>query len=324
MARQHRLQALTISAASQLQAAANEGSLCYYIALAFVGGLILNLMPCVLPVIGLKVMSFVEQSGKSRAHAFMLNLWFAAGIISVFLLLGLLAATLGLTWGGQFGNTSFNVTIAAVVFAMALSLLGVWEVPIPGFFGSGSVQSAAAKEGPLGAFFKGVVTTVLATPCTAPLMAAAIAWAVTQPIATKLVVFATRRPRHGQPVLADWRLSRAAAVPAKARRVDGNIQTNQRLRAAGHRRVHPFVHRASRDRADDLAAPGHRRRLLASRPHAADRRAWCAAQGLGVCRRRGVVVRRCFVWLAVSPRNRTGRQELATVLARAAEASRRR
>lgn len=174
----------------KLETSTTAGSLSYYIAIAFVGGLILNLMPCVLPVIGLKVMSFVEQSGKSRSHALVLNIWFAAGIIAVFLLLGLLAATIGLSWGGQFGKTSFNVTIAAVVFAMALSLLGVWEVPIPGFFGSGSVQSAAAKEGPLGAFLKGVVTTVLATPCTAPLMAAAIAWAVTQPIATNLTVFA--------------------------------------------------------------------------------------------------------------------------------------
>jgi thiol:disulfide interchange protein len=168
-----------------------QGSLLYYIALAFVGGLIMNLMPCVLPVIGLKVMSFVEQSGKSRGHAFMLNVWFAAGIITVFLILGLLAATIGLKWGGQNGTTSFNVTIAAVVFAMALSLLGVWEIPIPGFFGSGSIQSAASKEGPVGAFLKGIVTTVLATPCTAPLMAAAIAWAVAQPIATNLIVFAT-------------------------------------------------------------------------------------------------------------------------------------
>lgn len=174
-----------------LETTANSESLSYYIAIAFVGGLILNLMPCVLPVIGLKVMSFVEQSGKSRAHAFMLNVWFSGGIIAVFILLGVLAATAHLTWGGQFGNTPFNVTMAAVVFAMALSLLGVWEVPIPGFFGSGSVQSAASKEGPLGAFLKGVVTTVLATPCTAPLMAAAIAWAVTQPIAINLIVFAT-------------------------------------------------------------------------------------------------------------------------------------
>ncbi len=175
----------------RIEVAASRGSLGYYIALAFVGGLILNLMPCVLPVIGLKVMSFVEQAHRSRTHALALNLWYAAGIVSVFLLLGLLAASLGLGWGGQFGSTPFNVTIASIVFAMALSLLGVWEVPIPGFFGSGSVQAAAAQEGPLGAFLKGVVTTVLATPCTAPFMAAAVAWAVTQSLTTTLVVFAS-------------------------------------------------------------------------------------------------------------------------------------
>jgi thiol:disulfide interchange protein len=182
----------------RLNVDAGGGALAYYIALAFAGGLILNLMPCVLPVISLKVMSFVEQAGRSRAHALVLNIWYAAGIVSVFLLLGVLAALpqlglseRGLGWGGQFGNTAFNVTIAAVVFAMALSLLGVWEVPIPGFFGSGAVQSAAAKEGPLGAFLKGVVTTVLATPCTAPFMATAIAWAVTQPATTTLIVFSS-------------------------------------------------------------------------------------------------------------------------------------
>jgi thiol:disulfide interchange protein len=176
---------------SQVRVDEKRGSIGYYIALAFVGGIILNLMPCVLPVIGLKVMSFVEQAGQSRTHALALNLWYGAGIVSVFLLLALLAATLGLSWGGQFGNTAFNVAIAAVVFAMALSLLGVWEVPIPGFFGSGSVHTAAAQEGPVGAFLKGVVTTILATPCTAPYMAAAVAWAVTRPLPTTLAVFAS-------------------------------------------------------------------------------------------------------------------------------------
>ncbi|MCI0334291.1 MAG: thioredoxin family protein [Planctomycetes bacterium] len=176
---------------NQVQIDEAAGSIGHYLALAFVGGLILNLMPCVLPVIGLKVMSFVEQAGKSRAHALVLNLWYSAGIVSVFLLLGLLAATIGLSWGGQFGSTAFNVSIASVVFAMALSLLGVWEVPIPGFFGSGSIHKAAAQEGPVGAFLKGVVTTVLATPCTAPFMAAAVAWAVTQSLGTTLLVFAS-------------------------------------------------------------------------------------------------------------------------------------
>ena len=167
------------------------GRLTYYMALAFVGGLILNLMPCVLPVIGLKVMSFVEQAGHSRSRALILNIWYAAGIIGVFLLLGALAATINFAWGGQFGSVWFNAAIAAVVFAMALSLLGVWEIPIPGFFGSSNVQAAAAQEGPLGAFLKGVVTTILATPCTAPFMASAVAWAVDQPTTITLIVFAS-------------------------------------------------------------------------------------------------------------------------------------
>ena len=176
---------------SRVRVETETGSFGYYIALAFVGGMILNLMPCVLPVIGLKVMSFVQQAGKSRAHALILNLWYALGIVAVFLLLGLLAATLGLGWGGQFGSTTFNVIMASIVFAMALSLLGVWEVPIPGFFGRGSAQELAAKEGPAGAFAKGVITTILATPCTAPFMATAIAWAVTQSLTTTLAVFAS-------------------------------------------------------------------------------------------------------------------------------------
>jgi suppressor for copper-sensitivity B len=174
---------------SRIEVKDTEGSIAYYILLAFVGGIILNLMPCVLPVIGLKVMSFVQQSGHSRTHALVLNVWYAAGIISVFLLLGFLAAWIGLSWGGQFGSTGFTVTLAAIVFAMALSLLGVWEIPIPGFFGSGAIQDVAAKEGPFGAFVKGAITTVLATPCTGPFMASAIAWAVTQSMATTLIVF---------------------------------------------------------------------------------------------------------------------------------------
>jgi thiol:disulfide interchange protein len=182
---------------SRIQIDKSTNSIGHYIALAFVGGLLLNLMPCVLPVIGLKVMSFVEQAGKSRSHALALNLWFALGIVAVFMALALLASLSklglgeGLVWGGQNGSTIFNVVIASIVFAMALSLLGVWEVPIPGFFGSRSMHKAAAQEGPLGAVLKGIVTTILATPCTAPFMATAVAWAVSQSVGTTLAVFAT-------------------------------------------------------------------------------------------------------------------------------------
>jgi len=157
--------------------------------LAFLGGVVLNLMPCVLPVIGLKVMSFVSQAGKSRSQALLLNLWYSLGILAVFWVLGGLAVFAGLTWGGQFGSVLFNVVMVSIVFAMALSLLGVWEIPIPGFLGTGVAQEATQQEGPVGAFLKGVVTTILATPCTGPGMAVALGWAVRQAPSTTMLTF---------------------------------------------------------------------------------------------------------------------------------------
>ena len=156
---------------------------------AFVGGLILNLMPCVLPVIGLKVLSFVTQAGESRGRAFTLNVVYSAGIISVFLLLAALAVGLGLGWGQLFTYGAFNVIMAAVVFAMGLSFLGVWEIPIPGFVGSGKSAEIQQQEGLSAAFLKGVITTVLATPCTGPFMASALTWAVAQPPGIVFAVF---------------------------------------------------------------------------------------------------------------------------------------
>lgn len=169
--------------------AEQAGSLSYYLLLAFLGGLILNIMPCVLPVIGLKVMSFVQQAGQSRAQALALNCWYAAGIVIVFLILAGLAVTLQIGWGGQFGSAGFNITLIAIVFAMALSLLGLWEIPIPGFVGSGAAINYAEREGPTAAFLKGVLTTILATPCTGPFMASALAWAVRQPAYVTFSVF---------------------------------------------------------------------------------------------------------------------------------------
>ena len=155
----------------------------------FLGGVILNLMPCVLPVIGLKILSFVEQSGHNRQQAFTLNLWYSLGLMSVFLLLALLAAIGGIGWGQLFTYDPFNIALASVVFAMALSFLGVWEIPIPGFVGRGKANQWAEKEGIAGAFSKGVLTTILATPCTAPFMGSALFWAVGQPAPKVFAVF---------------------------------------------------------------------------------------------------------------------------------------
>lgn len=159
--------------------------------LGFLGGLILNLMPCVLPVIGLKVLSFLEQSGQNRWQALVLNAWYSLGILAVFLLLAVLSVAVGLGWGQLFSFRGFNITLAAVVFAMALSFLGVWEIPIPGFVGRGKTAELGQKEGAVGALAKGVLTTILATPCSAPFLGTALAWTVNQPAANTLAVFAS-------------------------------------------------------------------------------------------------------------------------------------
>jgi len=159
------------------------------------GGLILNLMPCVLPVLGLKLMSFAQQSGRARREVFEMNLWYCAGLFAVFFVLATasVAANVGLggsnlAWGEQFTNASFNIGMVAIVFAFALSFLGVWELPIPGFIGeqAGHVQT---QEGPLGAFLKGVLSTVLATPCSGPFLGPVFGFTLTQPTSVTYAVF---------------------------------------------------------------------------------------------------------------------------------------
>jgi thiol:disulfide interchange protein DsbD len=157
--------------------------------MGFLGGLILNLMPCVLPVIGLKILSFIEQSGHDRRHALLLNVWYSLGLLSVFVVLATLAVVWGFGWGQLFSYNGFNIALVAVVFVMGLSFLGVWEIPIPGFVGRGKTLELAEKEGFAGAFSKGVITTILATPCTAPFLASALTWAASQPPAKTYAVF---------------------------------------------------------------------------------------------------------------------------------------
>ncbi len=158
---------------------------------ALAGGLILNLMPCVLPVISLKIFALIEQAGQDRWQVFMLNLWYVLGLISVFLVLATLSAFVNLAWGEQFTFTWFKVALTGLVFAMALSFLGVWEIPIPGFAGSGTVGQLQSREGALGAFFKGVFTTILATPCTGPFLGAVFGFTLDKPPYVAYAVFGT-------------------------------------------------------------------------------------------------------------------------------------
>lgn len=166
-----------------------DQSVIVVLSLAFLGGLILNVMPCVLPVIGLKIMSFVHQSGGSHREILSLNLWFSLGLMSVFWALGAAAAFAGHAWGSHFGNAGFLITMIGIVFAFGLSFLGVWEIPIPGFVSTGAVQGAAEREGVTGAFSKGVLSTILATPCAGPLIAPTVGWAIKQPAGLTLSTF---------------------------------------------------------------------------------------------------------------------------------------
>lgn len=171
---------------SVLENLAVEGSHADYpfgviILLALAGGFILNFMPCVLPVIGLKIASFVEQAGESRGRVIMLNVYYSLGLLSVFMVLATLAAFWSFGWGQQNQSAVFNIVMASVVFAMGLSMIGVWEIPIPGLAMSTSANKLSQKEGPQGAFFKGILTTVLAVPCSGPGLATAIAYCQNKP-----------------------------------------------------------------------------------------------------------------------------------------------
>jgi thiol:disulfide interchange protein len=137
---------------------------------AFIGGVILNFMPCVLPVVGLKVMSFVQQAGQDRKRIFFLNVVYALGILSVFAVLTALAVLLSFNWGQQFTYFPVRLGLTLLMFAMALSYLGVWEIPAPGMAAGKTSQALQQREGYTGAFFKGVFATVLATPCSGPLL----------------------------------------------------------------------------------------------------------------------------------------------------------
>jgi thiol:disulfide interchange protein len=157
---------------------------------SLIGGFLLNLMPCVLPVIGLKILSFVEQSGQSRTRIMLLNACYSLGILLVLMVLATCAVVFKLGWGEQFGNETFNVIMLSTVFVMALSFLGVWEIPVPGFVGSGKANNLSQQEGVVGAVSKGVITTILATPCSGPFLGGVFGSILSLPPAKVYLIFA--------------------------------------------------------------------------------------------------------------------------------------
>jgi len=162
---------------------------------AFIGGLILNIMPCVLPVIALKILGFVSEAKSEPRRVRNLGLIYAAGVLLSFLALaalviGVKAAGNHAGWGMQFGSPVFIVCLTTLVTLVALNLFGVFEV-ILGGRAIGAAGELASKHGAAGAFFNGVLATVLATPCTAPFLGAALGFAFAQSAVVIVLIFLT-------------------------------------------------------------------------------------------------------------------------------------
>ena len=161
---------------------------------AFIGGLILNVMPCVLPVISLKILGFVNQSKESPGRVRLLGMLYGAGVVVSFLVLagvviGVKSAGELASWGMQMSNPQFVVLLTVLIMLVALNLFGLFEVTL-GSVGA-AAGSVATREGAGGAFFNGVLATVLATPCTAPFLAPALGFAFTQTAAVIVLMFVT-------------------------------------------------------------------------------------------------------------------------------------
>ena len=150
---------------------------------ALLGGLILNLMPCVFPVLAMKAASFARLAGHARSEMRRDGLVYTAGVLVSFAamaaaILAIRASVGEVNWGFQFQSPIFSLLVAYLFFVIGLNLSGVFE--IAGSFGDVG-QGLAARGGRSGAFFTGVLAVVVATPCTAPFMAAALGFALSQP-----------------------------------------------------------------------------------------------------------------------------------------------
>jgi thiol:disulfide interchange protein DsbD len=170
-----------------------ETSLWWILLLAFLGGIVLNLMPCVFPVLSMKALSLVKLSDSERKQARLSGLAYTAGIILSFLLIaGLLIALksggAAIGWGFQLQNPWVIAFLIAIVIAVGLNLLGVFHISGGRLTSLGSRLTTGTGHG--SSFWTGVLATAVATPCTAPFMATAVGFALTQNAVIALMVFA--------------------------------------------------------------------------------------------------------------------------------------
>jgi thiol:disulfide interchange protein len=179
--------------AASIKSSVPAHGLATFLIFGFLGGFILNLMPCVLPVISLKIFGFIKHAGKDRRGVLRNGMAFIAGIFVWFiglalLLIALKAAGHQITWAAQFTNPYFVLALSVIVLVFALDLFGVFEIALPQTLMHRMLQSST-REGEAGSFFQGLFATALATPCTAPFLGTAIGFAFTQSSVVILLMF---------------------------------------------------------------------------------------------------------------------------------------
>ena len=160
------------------------------ILLGLIAGFLLNLMPCVLPVIPLKVLSLIQQSqldaeSGDRFKAVKLSLVFSAGILIVFMGLAIIMSVFKILYGQQFQSEAFKFVMLMIIFILGLSMLGLFEIVLPGKV----TNIQIVRKGYLGALGMGVLATLLATPCSAPLLGPVLAWSLSKTTAVTVMVF---------------------------------------------------------------------------------------------------------------------------------------
>ncbi len=188
--------------------------LAWILLLAVIGGLILNAMPCVLPVLSLKVLGLVKSAGQGRRAVTLGALATALGILLSFLALAIAAiaakaAGAAVGWGVQFQEPTFVAALAVIVLLFTLNLWGLFEIPLPAFLARGS--GGGPGQGLAGHLVSGLFATLMATPCSAPFLGTAVAFGLAQPPAVILAVFAAVGIGMALPYLA------LAAFPGASR-----------------------------------------------------------------------------------------------------------
>ncbi len=175
----------------KLDGSSGKGTFLYALFGAFIGGMLLNLMPCVFPVLGLKVMGFVEQAGSDPKKIKMHGIAFAAGLVfSMWVLAGAIliikaSTNSEVSWGEQMGNSYFVGAIVIMLFVLGLNLAGVFEM---GLFMT-KVDSGKPQKGYTGSFISGIITTLVATPCSGPFLGTAMGYTLSQTAPLAMFLF---------------------------------------------------------------------------------------------------------------------------------------